>query len=140
MNKLALLFLCMVSTVYANPYSNDKIQSDVMKYIATVAPTLYMLNACESEIYIPTLNYSIEQTYKIAFVYDDADKFMVDAIWGSHEYQVDERLRSSLFLITQGLRNEETRDEVIEACAVLTKTVKNRFHWLYHIMDTRSYK
>ena len=140
MNKLALLFLCMVSTVHANPYSNDKIQSDVMKYIATVAPTLYMLNACESEIYIPTLNYSIEQTYKIAFVYDEKDRFMVDSIWGAHEYKVDERLRSSLFLITQGLRNEETRDEVIEACAVLTKTVKNRFHWLYHIMDTRSYK
>ena len=140
MRKLALLFLCMVSTIHANPYSNDKIQSDVMKYIATVAPTLYMLNACQSEIYIPTLNYSIEQTYKIAFVYDTKDKFMVDSIWGAHEYQVDERLRSSLFLITQGLRNEETRDEVIEACAVLTKTVKNRFHWLYHIMDTRSYK
>ena len=140
MNKLALLFLCMVSTVHANPYSNDKIQSDVMKYIATVAPTLYMLNACESEIYIPTLNYSIEQTYKIAFVYDEKDRFMVDAIWGAHEYKVDERLRTSLFLITQGLRNEETRSEVIEACAVLTKTVKNRFHWLYHIMDTRSYK
>ena len=140
MNKLALLFLCMVSTVHANPYSNAKIQSDVMKYIATVAPTLYMLNACESEIYIPTLNYSIEQTYKIAFVYDDKDRFMVDSIWGAHEYQVDERLRTSLFLITQGLRNEETRSEVIEACAVLTKTVKNRFHWLYHIMDTRSYK
>ena len=137
MSKLALLFLCMVSTVHANPYSNDKIQSDVMKYIATVAPTLYMLNACESEIYVPTLNYSIEQTYKIAFVYDEKDRFMVDSIWGAHEYQVDERLRTSLFLITQGLRNEETRSEVVEACAVLTKTVKNRFHWLYHIMDTR---
>ena len=136
MNKLILLLL-LSTTIHANPYSNAKIQSDVMNYIATVAPTLYMLNACESEIYVPTLNYSIEQTYKIAFVYDTKDKLMVDAIWGAHEYQVDERLRSSLFLITQGLRNEETRSEVIEACAVLTKTVKNRFHWLYHIMDTR---
>ena len=132
-----LPLLLLSTTIHANPYSNDKIQSDVMKYIATVAPTLYMLNACQSEIYIPTLNYSIEQTYKIALVYDDADKFMVDAIWGSHEYQVDDRLRTSLFLITQGLRNPETRLEVIEACAVLTKTVKNRFHWLYHIMDIR---
>ena len=70
MNKLLLLLLLSTTSI-ANPYSNDKIQSDVMKYIATVAPTLYMLNACESEIYIPTLNYSIEQTYKIAFVYDE---------------------------------------------------------------------
>ena len=101
MNKL-LLLLFLSTTIHANPYSNDKIQSDVMKYIATVAPTLYMLNACQSEIYIPTLNYSIEQTYKIAFVYDEKDRFMVDAIWGAHEYQVDERLRTSLFLITQG--------------------------------------
>ena len=138
--KKLLALLLLSTTSIANPYSNAQIQSDVMKYIGTVAPTLYMLNACQSDIYIPTLNYSIEQTYKIALVYDDADKFMVDAIWGSHEYQVDDRLRTSLFLITQGLRNEETRDEVIEACAVLTKTVKNRFHWLYHIMDTRSYK
>ena len=136
MNKLLLLLLLSTTSI-ANPYSNAQIQSDVMKYIGTVAPTLYMLNACQSDIYIPTLNYSIEQTYKIALVYDDADKFMVDAIWGSHEYQVDDRLRTSLFLITQGLRNPETRLEVIEACAVLTKTVKNRFHWLYHIMDIR---
>ena len=136
MNKLLALLL-LSTTIHANPYSNAEIQSDVMKYIGTVAPTLYMLNACQSDIYIPTLNYSIEQTYKIALVYDDADKFMVDAIWGSHEYQVDDRLRTSLFLITQGLRNPETRLEVIEACAVLTKTVKNRFHWLYHIMDIR---
>ena len=135
--KKLLALLLLSTTSIANPYSNAQIQSDVMKYIGTVAPTLYMLNACQSEIYIPTLNYSIEQTYKIALVYDDADKFMVDAIWGSHEYQVDDRLRTSLFLITQGLRNPETRDEVIEACAVLTKTVKNRFHWLYHIMDIR---
>jgi len=135
--KKLLALLLLSTTSIANPYSNAQIQSDVMKYIGTVAPTLYMLNACQSDIYIPTLNYSIEQTYKIALVYDDADKFMVDAIWGSHEYQVDDRLRTSLFLITQGLRNPETRLEVIEACAVLTKTVKNRFHWLYHIMDIR---
>ena len=135
--KKLLALLLLSTTSIANPYSNAEIQSDVMKYIGTVAPTLYMLNACQSDIYIPTLNYSIEQTYKIALVYDDADKFMVDAIWGSHEYQVDDRLRTSLFLITQGLRNPETRLEVIEACAVLTKTVKNRFHWLYHIMDIR---
>ena len=135
--KKLLALLLLSTTSIANPYSNAQIQSDVMKYIGTVAPTLYMLNACQSDIYIPTLNYSIEQTYKIALVYDDADKFMVDAIWGAHEYQVDDRLRTSLFLITQGLRNPETRLEVIEACAVLTKTVKNRFHWLYHIMDIR---
>ena len=27
--------------------------------------------------------------------------------------------------------------EVIEACAALTTTVRNRFHWIHHVIDTR---
>ena len=140
MRKLLLLLL-LSTGIHANPYMEAvKIHSAVYKYINSVAPTLYILSACESEIYVPTFSYSLEQTYKLAMASDERTKDIVNTIWKTHEYQVDERLRSSLFLITQGLRNVETRDEVIEACAVLTKTVKNRFHWLYHIMDTRSYK
>ena len=29
------------------------------------------------------------------------------------------------------------QDEVIEACAALTTTVRNRFHWIHHVIDTR---
>ena len=138
MRKLALLFLCMVSTIHANPYMEAvKLHSAVYKYIESVAPTLYMLNACQSELYVPTFNYSLEQTYKLAMANDDMSKSIVETIWSTHEYSMDTRLETSLILIKQGLRNEETRDEVIEACAVLTDTVRNRFHWMYHIIDMR---
>ena len=64
-------------------------------------------------------------------------KSIVETIWATHDYYMDTRLENSLILIKQGLRNEETRDEVIEACAALTTTVRNRFHWIHHVMDTR---
>ena len=138
MNKLALLFLCMVSTIHANPYMEAvKLHSAVYKYIESVAPTLYMLNACQSELYVPTFNYSLEQTYKLAMATNERTKDIVNTIWKTHEYNMHNRLETSLVIIKQGLRNPETRDEVIEACAALEKTVKNRFHWMYHIMDTR---
>ena len=64
-------------------------------------------------------------------------KDIVNTIWATHEYSIGPRLETSLILIKQGLRNEETRAEVIEACATLTMTVRNRFHWIHHVMDTR---
>ena len=138
MKKLALLFLCMVSTVHANPYMEAiKLHSAVYKYINSVAPTLYILNACESELYVPTFSYSLEQTYKLALANDDRSKDIVNTIWATHEYSIGPRLETSLILIKQGLRNEETRDEVIEACTALTMTVRNRFHWIHHVIDTR---
>ena len=138
MRKLALLFLCMVSTIQANPYMQAvKLHSEVYKYINRVAPTLYILNACQSELYVPTFNYSLEQTYKLAMANDDISKSIVETIWATHDYYIDTRLENSLILIKQGLRNEETRSEVIEACAALTTTVRNRFHWIHHVIDTR---
>ena len=138
MRKLALLFLCMVSTVHANPYMEAiKLHSAVYKYINSVAPTLYILNACQSELYVPTFSYSLEQTYKLAMATNDKSKDIVNTIWATHEYSIGPRLENSLILIKQGLRNEETRSEVIEACAALETTVKNRFHWMYHIIDMR---
>ena len=137
MKKLALLLLLSTS-IHANPYMEAvKLHSEVYKYINRVAPTLYILNACQSKLYVPTFNYSLEQTYKLALANDYKSKSMVDTIWATHEYYIDTRLETSLILIKQGLRNEETRAEVIEACAALTTTVKNRFHWIHHVMDTR---
>ena len=137
MKKLLLLLLLSTST-HANPYMEAiKLHSEVYKYINRVAPTLYILNACQSELYVPTFNYSLEQTYKLAMANDEMSKSIVETIWATHEYSIGPRLENSLILITQGLRNEETRSEVIEACDALETTVKNRFHWMYHIMDTR---
>ena len=137
MKKLLLLLLLSTST-HANPYMEAiKLHSEVYKYINSVAPTLYMLNACESELYVPTFSYSLEQTYKLAMATDDKSKDIVNTIWATHEYSIGPRLENSLILIKQGLRNEETRSEVIEACAALTTTVRNRFHWIHHVMDTR---
>ena len=138
MNKLALLFLCMVSTVHANPYMEAvKIHSAVYTYINSVAPTLYILSACESTIYVPTFSYSLEQTYKLAMATNERTKDIVNTIWKTHEYNMDNRLETSLIIIKQGLRNPETRLDAMAACAALEKSVKNRFHWMYHIMDTR---
>ena len=137
MKKLALLLL-LSTTAYANPYMEAiKLHSAVYKYINSVAPTLYMLQACQSELYIPTFSYSLEQTYKLALATNDKSKDIVNTIWATHEYYMDTRLETSLILIKQGLRNEETRSEVIEACDALETTVRNRFHWMYHIMDMR---
>ena len=138
MRKLALLFLLLSTTIHANPYMEAvKLHSEVYKYINRVAPTLYILNACQSELYVPTFNYSLEQTYKLAMANDDMSKSIVETIWATHDYYIDTRLETSLVLIKQGLRNEETRSEVIEACAALTTTVRNRFHWIHHVIDTR---
>ena len=82
------------------------------------------------ELYVPTFSYSLEQTYKLAMATDDRSKDIVNTIWATHEYSIGPRLETSLILIKQGLRNEETRAEVIEACAALTTTVRNRFHWM----------
>ena len=137
MKKLALLLL-LSTTAYANPYMEAiKLHSAVYKYINSVAPTLYILNACESELYVPTFSYSLEQTYKLALATNDKSKDIVNTIWATHEYSIGPRLETSLILIKQGLRNEETRAEVIEACATLTETVRNRFHWIHHVIDTR---
>ena len=136
--KKLLLLLLLSTTTHANPYMEAvKLHSAVYKYIESVAPTLYILNACQSELYVPTFNYSLEQTYKLAMANDDKSKSIVETIWATHDYYIDTRLETSLILINQGMRNEETRAEVIEACDALTKTVKNRFHWMYHIMDLR---
>ena len=51
-----------------------KLHSEVYKYINRVAPTLYILNACQSDLYVPTFNYSLEQTYKLAMANDDKSK------------------------------------------------------------------
>ena len=137
MKKLALLLLLSTS-IHANPYMEAiKLHSEVYKYINSVAPTLYMLNACQSELYVPTFSYSLEQTYKLALANDDRSKDIVNTIWKTHEYSIGPRLENSLILIKQGMRNPETRLEVIEACDALTTTVRNRFHWMYHIIDMR---
>ena len=137
MRKLALLFL-LSTTIHANPYMEAvKLHSEVYKYINRVAPTLYILNACQSKLYVPTFSYSLEQTYKLAMATDDRSKDIVNTIWATHEYSIGPRLETSLILINHGLINEETRCEVMEAGDALETTVKNRFHWLYHIMDTR---
>ena len=136
--KKLLLLLLLSTTAYANPYMEAiKLHSAVYKYINSVAPTLYILNACESELYVPTFSYSLEQTYKLAMATNDKSKDIVNTIWSTHEYSIGPRLETSLILINQGLRNPETRSEVIEACDALTTTVKNRFHWMYHIIDMR---
>ena len=138
MKKLLLLLLLLSSVTHANPYMEAiKLHSAVYKYINRVAPTLYILNACQSELYVPTFSYSLEQTYKLAMATDDRSKDIVNTIWSTHEYSIGPRLENSLILINQGLRNEETRAEVIEACDALTTTVRNRFHWIHHVIDTR---
>jgi hypothetical protein len=136
--KKLLLLLLLSTNVTANPYMEAiKLHSAVYKYINRVAPTLYILNACESELYVPTFSYSLEQTYKLAMATNDKSKDIVNTIWATHEYSIGPRLETSLILIKQGLRNEETRSEVIEACTALTMTVRNRFHWIHHVIDTR---
>ena len=136
--KKLLLLLLLSTTTHANPYMEAvKLHSAVYKYIESVAPTLYILNACQSELYVPTFSYSLEQTYKLALATNDKSKDIVNTIWATHEYSIGPRLENSLILIKQGLRIEETRSEVIEACDALETTVKNRFHWMYHIIDMR---
>ena len=75
MKLLALPFLLLSIGVHANPYSGVQVQANVLNYIDAVSPTLYMLDACQSEEFMPIFLYSIEQTYKLALV-RDADEYI----------------------------------------------------------------
>ena len=131
MKKLLLLLLFSM-TASANPYAEAiKIHSAVYSYINEVSPTLYMLNACNSDLYVPTLMYSVEQTYNLvpanAKVYQ-----IVNTIWKTQEHTImDPRLEASLIMVKQGLRNPETVTEVQAACDALNSYVKTRFYWEY---------
>ena len=131
MKKLLLLLLFSM-TASANPYAEAiKIHSAVYSYIEKVAPTLYMLNACNSYLYVPTLMFSVEQTYNL--VPANAQSYeIVNTIWKTQEHSMmDPRLEASLIMVKQGLRNPETVTEVQAACEALDSYVKTRFYWEY---------
>ena len=132
--KKLLLLLLFSTTASANPYAEAiKIHSAVYSYIEKVAPTLYMLNACNSYLYVPTLMYSVEQTYNL--VPANAQSYeIVNTIWKTQEHtMMDPRLEASLIMVKQGLRNPETVTEVQAACEALNSYVKTRFYWEYSI-------
>ncbi len=129
MKKLLLLLLFSM-TASANPYAEAiKIHSAVYSYINEVSPTLYMLNACNSDLYVPTLMYSVEQTYNL--VPSNVKSYqIVNTIWKTQEHTImDPRLEASLIMVKQGLRNPETVTEVQAACDALDSYVKTRFYW-----------
>ena len=131
MKKLLLLLLFSM-TASANPYAEAiKIHSAVYSYIEKVSPTLYMLNACNSYLYVPTLMFSVEQTYNL--VPANAQSYeIVNTIWKTQEHSmIDPRLEASLIMVKQGLRNPETVTEVQAACEALNSYVKTRFYWEY---------
>ena len=131
MRKLLLLLLFSM-TASANPYAEAiKIHSAVYSYINEVSPTLYMLNACNSDLYVPTLMYSVEQTYNL--VPSNVKSYqIVNTIWKTQEHSImDPRLEASLIMVKQGLRNPETVTEVQAACEALNSYVKTRFYWEY---------
>ncbi len=131
MKKLLLLLLFSM-TASANPYAEAiKIHSAVYSYIEKVSPTLYMLNACNSYLYVPTLMFSVEQTYNL--VPANAQSYeIVNTIWKTQEHSMmDPRLEASLIMVKQGLRNPETVTEVQAACEALNSYVKTRFYWEY---------
>ena len=133
MKKLLLLLLFSM-TASANPYAEAiKIHSAVYSYISEVSPTLYMLNACNSYLYVPTLMYSVEQTYNL--VPANAQSYeIVNTIWKTQEHSMmDPRLEASLIMVKQGLRNPETVTEVQAACEALNSYVKTRFYWEYSL-------
>ena len=133
MKKLLLLLLFSM-TASANPYAEAiKIHSAVYSYIEKVSPTLYMLNACNSYLYVPTLMFSVEQTYNL--VPANAQSYeIVNTIWKTQEHtMMDPRLEASLIMVKQGLRNPETVTEVQAACDALNSYVKTRFYWEYSI-------
>ena len=133
MKKLLLLLLFSM-TASANPYAEAiKIHSAVYSYINEVSPTLYMLNACNSDLYVPTLMYSVEQTYNL--VPSNVKSYqIVNTIWKTQEHTImDPRLEASLIMVKQGLRNPETVTEVQAACDALDSYVKTRFYWEYSI-------
>ena len=131
MKKLLLLLLFSM-TANANPYAEAiRIHSAVYSYIEKVSPTLYMLNACNSYLYVPTLMFSVEQTYNL--VPANAQSYeIVNTIWKTQEHSmIDPRLEASLIMVKQGLRNPETVTEVQAACEALNSYVKTRFYWEY---------
>ena len=131
MKKLLLLLLFSM-TASANPYAEAiKIHSAVYSYIEKVSPTLYMLNACNSYLYVPTLMFSVEQTYNL--VPANAQSYeIVNTIWKTQEHSMmDPHLEASLIMVKQGLRNPETVTEVQAACEALNSYVKTRFYWEY---------
>ena len=133
MRKLLLLLLFSM-TASANPYAEAiKIHSAVYSYIEKVSPTLYMLNACNSYLYVPTLMFSVEQTYNL--VPSNVKSYqIVNTIWKTQEHTImDPRLEASLIMVKQGLRNPETVTEVQAACDALDSYVKTRFYWEYSI-------
>ena len=133
MRKLFLLLLFSM-TANANPYAEAiKIHSAVYSYIEKVSPTLYMLNACNSYLYVPTLLFSVEQTYNL--VPTNAQSYeIVNTIWKTQEHSImDPRLEASLIMVKQGLRNPETVTEVQAACEALNSYVKTRFYWEHSI-------
>ena len=133
MRKLLLLLL-FSTTANANPYAEAiKIHSAVYSYINEVSPTLYMLNACNSYLYVPTLMFSVEQTYNL--VPSNVKSYqIVNTIWKTQEHSImDPRLEASLIMVKQGLRNPETVTEVQAACDALDSYVKTRFYSEYSI-------
>ena len=129
MKKLLLLLLFSM-TASANPYAEAiKIHSAVYSYISEVSPTLYMLNACNSYLYVPTLMFSVEQTYNL--VPSNVKSYqIVNTIWKTQEHTImDPGLEASLIMVKQGLRNPETVTEVQAACDALDSYVKTRFYW-----------
>ena len=132
--KKLLLLLLFSTTASANPYAEAiKIHSAVYSYINEVSPTLYMLNACNSYLYVPTLMFSVEQTYNL--VPANAQSYeIVNTIWKTQEHSmIDPRLEASLIMVKQGLRNPETVTEVQAACDALDSYVKTRFYWEHSI-------
>ena len=130
--KKLLLLLLFSTTANANPYAEAiKIHSAVYSYISEVSPTLYMLNACNSYLYVPTLMFSVEQTYNL--VPSNVKSYqIVNTIWKTQEHTImDPRLEASLIMVKQGLRNPETATEVQAACDALDSYVKTRFYWEY---------
>ena len=132
--KKLLLLLLFSTTANANPYAEAiKIHSAVYSYISEVSPTLYMLNACNSYLYVPTLMFSVEQTYNL--VPSNVKSYqIVNTIWKTQEHSImDPRLEASLIMVKQGLRNPETVTEVQAACDALDSYVKTRFYWEHSI-------
>ena len=132
--KKLLLLLLFSTTASANPYAEAiKIHSAVYSYISEVSPTLYMLNACNSYLYVPTLMFSVEQTYNL--VPSNVKSYqIVNTIWKTQEHSImDPRLEASLIMVKQGLRNPETVTEVQAACDALDSYVKTRFYWEHSI-------
>ena len=132
--KKLLLLLLFSTTASANPYAEAiKIHSAVYSYIEKVSPTLYMLNACNSYLYVPTLLFSVEQTYNLVPANAKAYE-IVNTIWKTQEHSMmDPRLEASLIMVKQGLRNPETVTEVQAACDALDSYVKTRFYWEHSI-------